>query len=122
MKFIETKHDIWHTVQGDDGPMVTITPAPHQLLTWLQWMSVRHHWPAGMPVGVIIGNDLDDAMVTTVFGPSRYWKRISVEAVQNERGNTCFDEDGEPMMVAERLGSELVTLMSSSFIEYLKRG
>ena len=57
MKFIETKHDIWHTVQGDDGPMVTITPASHQLLTWLQWMSVRHHWPAGMPVGVIIGND-----------------------------------------------------------------
>jgi uncharacterized protein (DUF934 family) len=59
MKFIQLSHDAWHRVQGDDGPMVTITPAPHQLLTWLQWHSVRHHWPVGMPVGVIVGNDLD---------------------------------------------------------------
>ncbi len=59
MKFIQSHQDRWHTVQGDDGPMVTITPAPHQLLTWLQWMSVRHHWPAGMPVGVIADNTQD---------------------------------------------------------------
>ena len=59
MKFIQSHHDRWHTVQGDDGPMVTITPAPHQLLTWLQWHSVRHHWPAGMPVGVIVDNTQD---------------------------------------------------------------
>ena len=59
MKFIQPTQDAWHRVQGDDGPMVTITPAPHQLLTWLQWHSVRHHWPAGMPVGVIVDNTQD---------------------------------------------------------------
>ena len=59
MKFIQYAQDPWHTVHGDDGPMVTITPKPHLLLTWLQWHSVCHHWPAGMPVGVIVGNDLN---------------------------------------------------------------
>ena len=59
MKFIQYARDPWHTVHGDDGPMVTITPKPHLLLTWLQWHSVCHHWPAGMPVGVIVGNDLN---------------------------------------------------------------
>ena len=59
MKFIHTPQDPWHTVHGDDGPMVTITPKPNLLLGWLQWSSVRHHWPQGMPVGVILGNDQD---------------------------------------------------------------
>ena len=59
MRFIHTPQDPWRTVHGDDGPMVTITPKPHLLLTWLQWHSVCHHWPAGMPVGVILENDQD---------------------------------------------------------------
>lgn len=59
MKFIQTPQDPWRTVHGDDGPMVTITPLPHRLLGWLQWSGVRHHWPEGMPVGVILGNDQD---------------------------------------------------------------
>jgi uncharacterized protein (DUF934 family) len=65
MKFIplhpETaaERDVWHTVSGEDGPMVTLTPAPHLLLSYTQWHSVRSHWPADMPVGVILGNDQD---------------------------------------------------------------
>lgn len=59
MKFIDTRQDPWHTVAGDDGPMVTITPAPHRLLTQLQWNSIRAQWPEGMPVGVIVANDVD---------------------------------------------------------------
>ena len=27
MKFIDTSRDRWHTVSGEDGPMVTLTPA-----------------------------------------------------------------------------------------------
>ncbi len=57
MKFINRSKDLWRTIHGDDGPMVTITPAPNSLLTWLQWHSVRNHWPVGMAVGVAMGND-----------------------------------------------------------------
>ena len=57
MKFISKAQDPWRTVAGDDGPMVTITPAPYQLLSWLQWLSVRNHWPVGMAVGVTFDNE-----------------------------------------------------------------
>jgi hypothetical protein len=33
-----------------------------------------------------------------------------------------MDAEGEPVVRAERLGSELVTLLSGGFIDYLKRG
>ena len=59
MKFIDPARDTWHTVSGEDGPLVTVTPAPHSLLTWSQWQGVRAHWPEGMPVGVIFPNDAD---------------------------------------------------------------
>jgi uncharacterized protein (DUF934 family) len=62
MKFISTHdkpRDPWHTIDGDDGPMVTLTPAPYSLLTLLQWHGVRSHWPEGMPVGVLLGNDIE---------------------------------------------------------------
>ena len=59
MKFIDTPRDPWRTISGEDGPMVTLTPAPHSLLTWTQWHGVREQWPAGMPVGVIFPNDVD---------------------------------------------------------------
>ena len=62
MRFI-TSHDKprdpWHAIIGDDGPMVTLTPAPHSLLTLLQWRGVRSHWPLAMPVGVLLGNDVE---------------------------------------------------------------
>jgi uncharacterized protein (DUF934 family) len=59
MKFIDPSRDRWHAVSGEDGPMVTLTPAPHSLLTLAQWHGARHHWPAGMPVGVVFPNDAD---------------------------------------------------------------
>ncbi len=57
MKFIVPHQDTWHTISGEDGPMVTLTPSPHSLLSFLQWHSVRAFWPAEMPVGVALGND-----------------------------------------------------------------
>ena len=45
MKFIDTPRDPWHTVSGEDGPMVTLTPAPHSLLSWAQWRGVRELLP-----------------------------------------------------------------------------
>ena len=57
MKFIQTHRDRWHTVTGEDGPMVSITPAPNLLLTFTQWHGIRSQWPVGMPVGVLLPND-----------------------------------------------------------------
>lgn len=59
MNFIDTFHDAWHTVGGEDGPMVTITPAPRRLLTLQQWHGARSQWPADLPAGVIFPNDAD---------------------------------------------------------------
>jgi uncharacterized protein (DUF934 family) len=59
MRFIDSTRDRWHTVMGEDGPMVTLTPAPYSLLTLAQWHSVKSHWPAHMPVGVLFPNDAD---------------------------------------------------------------
>jgi hypothetical protein len=72
--------------------------------------------------GVIIGDELSDHMVSLVFGPSRYWKRITVEHAKDAAGHDVYDKNHEPVMIADRLGSELVSLIASSFIEYLKRG
>ncbi len=62
MKFVDPRHDCprdpWHTVGGEDGPMVTITPDAYLLLTLPQWHSVRATWPAAKPVGVIVPNDV----------------------------------------------------------------
>ena len=59
MKLIKATQDPWRTVGGDDGPMVTITPRDHRLLTFVQWHSVRSAWPADLAVGVIVPNDTD---------------------------------------------------------------
>ena len=59
MKFIQSRFDQWHTITGEDGPMVTLTPTPYSLLTHAQWNGVKHQWPADMPVGVVFPNDAD---------------------------------------------------------------
>lgn len=59
MKFIDTTRERWHKISGEDGPMVTLTPAPYSLLTLAQWHGIRSAWPAGMPVGVLFANDAD---------------------------------------------------------------
>ena len=59
MKFIDKTKDAWHTVTGEDGPMVTLTPQPHCLLSVAQWHGVRSTWPENVPVGVSVANDSD---------------------------------------------------------------
>ncbi len=59
MKFITRQNDLWHTETGEDGPIVTLTPHPHSLLSLQQWHSVRSHWPSDMPVAVALANDID---------------------------------------------------------------
>lgn len=59
MKFIDLHKDAWRTVGGDDGPHVTITPAPNQLLSLAQWRAARSQWPTDLPVAVSVPNDTD---------------------------------------------------------------
>ena len=64
MKFIDTPHDQWRTVGGEDGPMSHPPIKSHSLLTLGQWHAVREQWPAKgseayKPVGVILPNDAD---------------------------------------------------------------
>lgn len=59
MKFIDIHTDRWHPLGGEDGPPVSITPAPHLLLDLPQWHAARASWPAGVPVGVSFANDDD---------------------------------------------------------------
>jgi uncharacterized protein (DUF934 family) len=57
MKFIKQKTDAWHTVSGEDGATLSITPAPYLLLSLAQWHGIRSQWPTGMAVGVTVPND-----------------------------------------------------------------
>ena len=57
MRFIDTTQDAWRAVEGEDGPAVTITPAPKRLLTLAQWHAVRAQWPRELPVAVAVPND-----------------------------------------------------------------
>ena len=68
MKFISLPKDPWHALGGEDGPPVSINPQPHLLLDVTQWHAVRAHWPAGMPVGLKVGNDVDIEDVAPELG------------------------------------------------------
>lgn len=59
MRFIDPTRDPWHALGGDDGPPVSISPAPHLLLDLAQWHAVRAHWPVGVPAGLRLANDQD---------------------------------------------------------------
>ncbi|WP_310384378.1 DUF934 domain-containing protein [Roseateles sp.] len=59
MKFIDTHHQQWHHVLGEDGPMPCPDPAPNLLLSLEQWHAVRDHWPAGLVTAVELNNDFD---------------------------------------------------------------
>lgn len=59
LSFIDPRRDPWHTIDGEDGPLVTLTPADHQLLTLAQWHAIRQQWPAGLKLGVSVPNDAD---------------------------------------------------------------
>lgn len=59
MKFIDRHLDAWHALGGEDGPLVSITPAPGQLLTLQQWHGARAQWPADLRAGLLLPNDAD---------------------------------------------------------------
>jgi uncharacterized protein (DUF934 family) len=59
MKFVDRTRDTWRSLGGDDGPPVSITPAPYLLLDLAQWHAARAGWPTKMPVGVRLANDQD---------------------------------------------------------------
>ncbi len=64
MQFIDTHHDQWHTVGGEDGQIDHPPIKANSLLTLAQWHAVRDQWPAKSaadhkPVGVILTNDTD---------------------------------------------------------------
>jgi len=59
MKFIDTHQDSWHRVAGEDGPVSHPSAAPNLLLTLEQWHAVRDTWPASLPAGVQLPNDVD---------------------------------------------------------------
>lgn len=59
MKFVDLQKDPWRTLGGEDGPAAAIDPRPHLLLTLEQWHAFRAQWPEGMPVGVMLSNDVE---------------------------------------------------------------
>lgn len=61
MKFIDPRHDPWHPVGGEDGPIPTPSPREHALLTLEQWHAVRDTWPTGLPTGLLVPHTLDVA-------------------------------------------------------------
>jgi uncharacterized protein (DUF934 family) len=59
MKFVDCNFDPWHEATADDSIVATPAAEPHRLLTLEQWRAVRASWPATMPVGLVLDNDVD---------------------------------------------------------------
>jgi uncharacterized protein (DUF934 family) len=55
MKFIDRSTDPWLLLPDSE----IAGPAPHRLLPLAQWEAVREHWPADVPVGVLLPNTAD---------------------------------------------------------------
>ena len=55
MKFIDRSSDSWLLLPDSE----IAGPAPHRLLTLVQWQAVRDAWPADVPVGVLLPNTAD---------------------------------------------------------------
>jgi uncharacterized protein (DUF934 family) len=80
MRFIDPRHDRWHKVQGEDGPIPHPDPAADRLLTLEQWHAVRDSWPQGLATGVILPNTLDvDSLAADLRGPN---SRLSLVLLQ----------------------------------------
>ena len=59
MQFIDCNHDRWHDVTADDAPVAVPAAEPWSVLGPAQWLAVRESWPADMPVGLALPNDVD---------------------------------------------------------------
>ena len=55
MKFIDRSTDPWLLLPDSE----IAGPAPNRLLPLAQWEAVREHWPADVPVGVLLPNTAD---------------------------------------------------------------
>jgi uncharacterized protein (DUF934 family) len=55
MKFIDKHTDAWLLLPDSE----IAGPAPHRLLTLVQWEAVRDNWPADVPAGVLLPNTAD---------------------------------------------------------------
>jgi uncharacterized protein (DUF934 family) len=68
MKFIDIPKDRWHALGGEDGPPVSINPEPWLLLDLAQWHAARAGWPADVPVGLKLANDVDVEEIAADLG------------------------------------------------------
>jgi uncharacterized protein (DUF934 family) len=59
VKFIDSATDAWHEVTADDALLAVPAEEANRLLSIAQWQDVRASWPAGLPVGLVIPNDVD---------------------------------------------------------------
>ena len=59
MKFIDASTNRWHEVTADDALVPVPTPCEKCLLSPPQWQAVRSSWPRELPVGIVLGNDVD---------------------------------------------------------------
>jgi uncharacterized protein (DUF934 family) len=59
MRFIDSRQDPWHRVNGEDGPIAQPDPQPARLLTLEQWHAVRSQWPQGLHTGLLLPNTLN---------------------------------------------------------------
>lgn len=61
MKFIDCNFDRWQeaTADNDDAVVAVPRPEPFSLLGVGQWKAVRASWPAEVPVGLVVDNDVD---------------------------------------------------------------
>lgn len=55
MKFIDRSTDSWLLLPDSE----IAGPAPHRLLTLVQWQAVREAWPVDVPVGLLVPNTED---------------------------------------------------------------
>jgi uncharacterized protein (DUF934 family) len=80
MRFIDTRNDRWHRVEGEDGPLPSPDPQADRLLTLEQWHAVREGWPRGLCTGVLLPNTLDvDTLAEGLRGPNA---RLSLLVLQ----------------------------------------
>jgi uncharacterized protein (DUF934 family) len=80
MRFIDTRNDRWHRVEGEDGPIPHPDPQADRLLTLEQWHAVRDTWPRGLITGVVLPNTLDvDTLAEDLRGPNA---RLSLAVLQ----------------------------------------
>ncbi len=63
MNFIPVHDSRWQLQAGGDGPPTHAAPRAHALLSLEQWHAVRDHWPAELPIGVLMPNSIDVSTV-----------------------------------------------------------